>query len=121
MARNGTKTGGRVAGSHNKASLHAKDVIAAAAARLGGIDRIVAWAKESTENERDFWTKIYTKLIAIQIVSDNSITVQLQQLTTLTPPGELIEHQSTTQISDNVVDHVNTINANVVSLCSDAA
>lgn len=61
------KRGGRPKGSQNKVSKEAKEMIAKAATKLGGIDRIVAWAKEAPENERAFWTSVFPKLVAVQV------------------------------------------------------
>jgi RecB family exonuclease len=43
----------------------AKEVIAEAAEMLGGVERIVAWAKEAPENEKAFWSSIYPKLVPL--------------------------------------------------------
>ena len=56
---------GRPKGSINKIGKAAKEVIAEAAAQLGGVDRIVAWAKEAPENEKAFWSTIYPKLVPL--------------------------------------------------------
>jgi hypothetical protein len=61
---------GRPKGSPNKVSKAAKDAIAEAAEKLGGVNRLVAWAKEDTKNESMFWTTIYPKLIPIQLAGD---------------------------------------------------
>lgn len=58
---------GRKKGVPNKTSAAAKDVIAEAAERLGGVNRIVVWAKEAPENERAFWSTIYPKLLPLQV------------------------------------------------------
>ena len=58
---------GRPKGSLNKVGAAAKDVIVQAAAQLGGHERIVAWAKEDPKNEAAFWSKIYPKLIPVQL------------------------------------------------------
>jgi len=64
----GGKAGpGRPKGSQNKTTKAAKDAIADAAERLGGTNRIVAWAKEAPENERAFWSTIYPKLLPLQV------------------------------------------------------
>ena len=55
------KTGGRQKGTTNKVTALAKDAIAAAADRLGGVDRLVQWVREDSSNERVFWGQIYTK------------------------------------------------------------
>jgi hypothetical protein len=66
------KTGGRLKGTPNKVTTLAKDAIAAAAERLGGIDRLVAWVREDPSNERVFWGTIYTKLLPLQVSGDPS-------------------------------------------------
>ena len=58
---------GRPKGSLNKTTSLAKSVIAEAADRLGGTDRLVAWAKENASNERVFWGTIYPKLLPLQV------------------------------------------------------
>lgn len=67
------KTGGRQKGTLNKNTTLAKDAIAAAAEGLGGTVRIIAWAKEAPENERAFWTQLYTKLIPAQLEHSGAI------------------------------------------------
>jgi hypothetical protein len=66
------KTGGRLKGTPNKVTTLAKDAIAAAAERLGGIDRLVEWVREDPGNERVFWGTIYTKLLPLQVSGDPS-------------------------------------------------
>ena len=55
----GNRGKGRPKGSKNKTTTIAKNAIATAADRLGGVDRLVAWAQEDEANERAFWTTIY--------------------------------------------------------------
>jgi hypothetical protein len=57
---------GRPKGSVNKTTAAAKAVINEAAERLGGVDRLVAWAQEAAENEKAFWASIYPKLLPLQ-------------------------------------------------------
>lgn len=57
---------GRPKGSVNKVGKAARDVIAEAAERLGGVERVVAWAKESGDNEKAFWTQLYPKLVPLE-------------------------------------------------------
>ncbi len=59
--------GGRPKGVPNKTTTLAKDAIAKAAEKLGGTDRLVAWAKEDDQNERLFWGSIYPKLLPLQV------------------------------------------------------
>lgn len=61
---------GRPKGSPNKTSREAKTVIAEAAEKLGGVGRLVKWAKEDAANERAFWAKIYPKLVSLTIAGD---------------------------------------------------
>jgi hypothetical protein len=66
----GRKTGGRTKGTPNKTTLVAKEAISLAAERLGGTDRLVAWAQEDPANERVFWGTIYPKLLPLQVAGD---------------------------------------------------
>lgn len=61
---------GRPKGSPNRVNKEAKEVIAAAAEGLGGLDRLVAWAKEDAANERAFWATIYPKLLPLTLAGD---------------------------------------------------
>ncbi len=63
----GIKTGGRKAGTPNKNTIIAKDMIAEVAERLGGTDRMVEWAKEDPKNESAFWITIYPKMLPLQL------------------------------------------------------
>lgn len=58
---------GRPPGKENKVSREAKEVIAAAAAELGGQKRLVEWVLADTKNEAAFWTTIYPRLVAISV------------------------------------------------------
>lgn len=58
---------GRPPGSRNKTTVAAKEAIALAAERLGGVDRLVTWAKSDPLNERAFWSSIYPKLMPLQV------------------------------------------------------
>lgn len=64
------KLGGRQKGTPNKVSKEAKAVIAEAAEKLGGVNRLVVWAGEDPANERAFWATIYPKLVAITVGGD---------------------------------------------------
>lgn len=63
----GNRGKGRKKGVPNKTTQIAKDAIALAADRLGGVDRLVEWAKEDDKNEAAFWTTIYPKLLPLQV------------------------------------------------------
>ncbi len=51
-------------------------MISLAAEGLGGLDRLVTWAKEDPLNERAFWANIYPKLLPLQVNAQAAITVQ---------------------------------------------
>lgn len=70
---------GRPKGVPNKITQTAKEAIATAAEKLGGAERLVAWAQEDPLNERAFWATIYPKLLPLQIAgdSDNPIAAKL--------------------------------------------
>ena len=57
---------GRPVGARSKTTVLAKEAIAAAADKLGGVNRLVAWAKADPANERVFWGQIYTRLLPVQ-------------------------------------------------------
>ena len=76
----GRKTGGRKKGTPNKTTQAAKDAIALAAERLGGVDRLVAWAKEDPTNEKVFWGTIYTKLLPLQADINHDVSDGLSEL-----------------------------------------
>lgn len=70
---------GRPKGSPNKVSKAAKEAIAEAAEKLGGVDRLVNWAKEAPENERAFWATIYPKLIPVQLNGDLNVNMTTKE------------------------------------------
>ncbi len=76
---------GRPKGSVNKVGKEAKDVIAAAAAELGGQKRLVDWAKASPENEKAFWATIYPKLLPLTVAGDKDNPLALVGKFTLAP------------------------------------
>jgi hypothetical protein len=80
---------GRPKGSPNKVTAAAKDAIAQAAEKLGGHNRIVAWAKEDPKNEAAFWSTIYPKLIPVQLSgdADNPLEMTIRQIA-LVPGGK---------------------------------
>jgi len=45
----------------------AREVIAEAAMRLGGVDGLVEWVRKDPKNEQVFWARIYPRLIAVDI------------------------------------------------------
>ena len=88
-AKNGSKTiteaftkqmgKGRPKGVVNKITAEAKEVIAQAAEGIGGVDRLIDWAKESPENEAKFWTAIYPRLIPVMVANAPGETFKVEQ------------------------------------------
>lgn len=74
----GVKTGGRKKGARNKTTVMAKDAIALVGEKLGGVDRMVAWAKEDSQNERVFWGTIYPKLLPLQLTGEGGGPIQIR-------------------------------------------
>lgn len=68
---------GRVKGVPNKTTMIAKDAIATAAERLGGVDRLVAWAREDDKNESVFWASIYPKLLPLQVTGGDGGALEI--------------------------------------------
>lgn len=68
----GYKTGGRQKGALNKTTMAAKEAIAIAAEMLGGVDRLVEWAKEDPQNEKAFWSSVYPKLLPLTLSGDEN-------------------------------------------------
>lgn len=66
---------GRPKGARNKTTIAAKNAIAAAAEKLGGVDRLVDWAKEDPANERVFWGTVFPKLIPLDLNAGGEINV----------------------------------------------
>jgi hypothetical protein len=69
---------GRPKGSLNKTTIIAKEAIANAAEKLGGVDRLVAWAKEDEKNEHTFWGTIYPKLLPLQV--DANVSARIEEV-----------------------------------------
>ena len=66
---------GRPKGSVDKLPRAAKDAIVEAAAKLGGVNRLVEWAKEDPLNERAFWVSVYPKLLPLTVNGTVGVTV----------------------------------------------
>jgi hypothetical protein len=79
---------GRPKGSQNKTTLIAKEAIATAAERLGGVDRLVAWAKEDEANEKSFWSTIYPKLLPLQVAGDPNNPIVTEIRRSIVRPGD---------------------------------
>lgn len=64
------KLGGRQKGTPNKVTTAAKDAIAQAFDRVGGVDSLVEWIETSDDNRKVFYTSVYPKLIPVQVSGD---------------------------------------------------
>jgi hypothetical protein len=73
---------GRPKGVPNKVTAAAKSVIAEAAEKLGGVQRLVDWVKEDPENESKFWATIYPKLIPVQVTGEDGAPIRYEQVQT---------------------------------------
>ena len=85
---------GRPKGVGNKTTRTVKEAIATVAEKLGGIDRMVEWAKENPDNERLFWGTIYPKLLPFQVnakVEHSGEAVTRVVITRATADGNIID------------------------------
>lgn len=73
----GERRGGRHKGVPNKITALARDSIAMVAKGLGGHKRMIAWAKEAPDNETAFWTKIYPRLLPVQVTGEGGGALQV--------------------------------------------
>ena len=71
---------GRPKGALNKTTLIAKDAIASAAERIGGVDRLVAWIGEDDKNESIFWGTIYPKLLPLQVTGEGGGPIKVTRI-----------------------------------------
>lgn len=71
---------GRPKGSQNKTTRLAKEAIEKAAEGLGGVDRMIAWAKEDPSNEKVFWSQMYTKLLPVQVAGDPDNPIKTEEV-----------------------------------------
>ena len=58
---------GRPKGSRNRVGQSAKEVVQAVFDGIGGADRLRKWILLDPKNEADYWTKIYPKLLPLQL------------------------------------------------------
>lgn len=80
QAGNLTRKGaGRPKGAQNKTTKAAKEAIAEAAEKLGGVNRLVAWAREDAQNERAFWATIYPKLLPLQVAGNMTLELTTKE------------------------------------------
>ena len=71
---------GRPKGSPNKTTATAKAIIEGAAEKLGGMNRLVAWAQEDAANERAFWSTMYPRLLPLQVGGDPDNPIKTEEV-----------------------------------------
>lgn len=81
---------GRPPGSKNRVQAEAKEVIAEAASRLGGVTRLVEWARQDPLNERAFWATIFPKLLPLTVNASltTNLVAELAALNALARPAD---------------------------------
>ena len=57
----------------------AEAAIAEAAERLGGADRLVAWALADPDNEAAFWKMLYPKLLTLQVSAELGLSPEAEK------------------------------------------
>lgn len=70
-SRFGPGNPGKPKGAVNKTTKSAKEAIALAAEKIGGVDRLVSWIQEDPANERVFWGTVYPKLLPLQVSGED--------------------------------------------------
>lgn len=84
MARSNSAPAGsgraRARGSRADAPLTARDALALAAERLGGVERLVAWVQEDPGNEKTFWSSLYPKLLPLQLSGEDGGPIAVQTI-----------------------------------------
>jgi len=88
----GTPGPGRPKGAVNKTTATAKDMIAKAADQLGGVDRMVEWAREAPENERVFWGSMFPRLLPVQVANPEGETFKTEAVGASAKLAALIEN-----------------------------
>ena len=68
---------GRKKGVPNKITMVAREAVAMAFEGIGGVPKLIEWAKKSDENRKIFYTMVWPKIIPLQVGMDpnNPITV----------------------------------------------
>ena len=79
---------GRPKGSRNRTTSAAKAIIEDAVEGLGGTDRLLAWVRESPENERVFWSSIFPKLLPLQVTGKDEEPFKVSSRILIVPAKE---------------------------------
>ncbi|WP_324807197.1 hypothetical protein SH584_11430 [Sphingomonas sp. LY29] len=61
---------GRPKGAVNKTTKAAKEAIAEAFEKMGGINALVSWASTSDDNRKVFYSQIWPKIVPLQVAGD---------------------------------------------------
>jgi hypothetical protein len=61
------RTGGRPPGGQNVTSRNVREMIIAASEKVGGLERICDWIRESEINERLWWTQVWPRLLPLTV------------------------------------------------------
>jgi hypothetical protein len=77
-----------------------KEVIAQVAANIGGVARMTKWVRESPENEKAFWTNIYTKLLPLQVAGDKDNPLSIHRI-----ERTIVEHHALPVLAPPAIDN----------------
>lgn len=66
----GLNRSGRPKGAVNKTTKAAKEAIAEAFDKMGGIEALVTWAEESSDNRKVFYSQIWPKIVPLTVGGD---------------------------------------------------
>ena len=66
----------RPKGSRNRTTSTVKAIIEEAVEGLGGTERLMAWVRESRENERGFWWSIFPRLLPLRMTGKDEGAAQ---------------------------------------------
>lgn len=70
----GKKTGGRTAGTPNKQTKAVKQCILNAFEHIGGVQNLAKWAME---NQTDFYTKMYVKVMPTEVTGEDGGDIKI--------------------------------------------
>lgn len=74
----GLNRSGRKKGCVNKTTKAAKEAIAEAFEKLGGIKGLTDWAKRSDDNRRVFYSQIWPKIVPLQVAGEDGGPLMVQ-------------------------------------------
>ena len=66
-SRKRQKTGGRIAGTPNKATAAAKEAIETVFMGLGGSDALEQWVRSDPDNMKAFYVQVWPKILPLQV------------------------------------------------------